>query len=94
MISSVIGLLIGTLMLDLIDALILKKITLLVILLASLVSLTKNKKFFAHQYLVWVGGFFSGANSFYRHQRAINCFHSMLPLKKGTDTEYHAFLFI
>ncbi|TZF85628.1 sulfite exporter TauE/SafE family protein (plasmid) [Pedobacter sp. BS3] len=60
MVSSLIGLLIGTAMLDLINALILKKITLLVILMASLVSLTKNKRLFAHNYMTWISGFFSG----------------------------------
>ncbi|HMR19778.1 MAG TPA: sulfite exporter TauE/SafE family protein [Sphingobacterium sp.] len=60
MISSLIGLLIGTVMLGLINAIALKKVTLLVILVASLVSLTKNKALFTHSYMAWISGFFSG----------------------------------
>lgn len=60
MISAVAGLAVGIAIVNLVDARLLKKITLCVILLASLVSLSKNKRFFAHSYMGWIGGFFSG----------------------------------
>lgn len=59
-VSATAGLLVGVAIINLVDALVLKQVTLAVILLASLVSLTKNKVFFAHRYMSWVGGFFSG----------------------------------
>jgi uncharacterized membrane protein YfcA len=58
--SASAGLAIGMAILSYIDGVTLKKITLVVILTASLVSLSKNKAFFAHAYMAWIGGFFSG----------------------------------
>ena len=59
-VSATIGLLVGLAIISYVNALVLKQVTLAVILLASVVSLTKNKVFFAHNYMTWVGGFFSG----------------------------------
>lgn len=59
-ISSTAGLAIGIAIITYVDAMILKKITLAVILLASVASLSRIKAFFSHQYMAWIGGFFSG----------------------------------
>jgi uncharacterized protein len=59
-ISSFAGLAVGLAMITFVDAVILKKITLVVILLASIASLTKTKALFSHHYMAWIGGFFSG----------------------------------
>lgn len=59
-VSATAGLLVGVALISYVNALVLKQVTLAVILLASLVSLTRNKVFFAHHYMSWVGGFFSG----------------------------------
>lgn len=59
-IGSSAGLILGMAIITYVDATILKKITLLVILLASIASLTKTKALFSHQYMAWIGGFFSG----------------------------------
>ena len=59
-VSASVGLVAGLTIISYVHAVVLKQVTLAVILLASLVSLTKNKVFFAHQYMTWVGGFFSG----------------------------------
>lgn len=60
MISASVGLVVGLAILSYVNAITLKKVTLMVILFASLISLTKNKTFFAHSYMSWIGGFFSG----------------------------------
>jgi uncharacterized protein len=59
-ISSSAGLVLGIAIITYVDAVVLKKITLAVILLASLASLTKSKALFSHRYMAWIGGFFSG----------------------------------
>lgn len=59
-ISALIGLVIGIIIINHVDAIILKKVTLVVILFASILSLTKNKALFAHSYMSWFSGFFSG----------------------------------
>ncbi|MGV3527876.1 MAG: sulfite exporter TauE/SafE family protein [Flavisolibacter sp.] len=59
-ISAFAGLVVGLAIISYVDAQILKRITLGVILLASVVSLTKRKAFFANSYMSWIGGFFSG----------------------------------
>lgn len=58
--SACAGLFIGLALIDVVNSIVLKKITLSVILVASIVSLTKNKAFFSHNYMSWMGGFFSG----------------------------------
>lgn len=60
MVSATAGLVIGIAIVNYVDAVVLKKITLVVILIASVLSLTKNKRFFAHSYICWIAGFFSG----------------------------------
>ncbi len=60
MLSATVGLAIGIAIVNYVDAVILKKITLVVILIASILSLTKNKRFFAHSYMCSISGFFSG----------------------------------
>ncbi len=60
MVSAIAGLAIGIAIVKYVDAIILKKITLIVILIASVLSLTKNKRLFAHSYMCWISGFFSG----------------------------------
>lgn len=59
-ITAFAGLVIGILLLDYTNVTILKKITLSVILIASILSLTNSKAYFAHNYVVWISGFFSG----------------------------------
>lgn len=59
-VSAAAGLGIGIILINRIDAIILKKVTLAVILIASLLSLRNNKSFFAHSWMAWAGGFFSG----------------------------------
>ncbi|MGV3503437.1 MAG: sulfite exporter TauE/SafE family protein [Adhaeribacter sp.] len=54
------GLVFGIMILNLVDALLLKQITLGVILVASLVSLRKKVSFFSYPAMAWVSGFFSG----------------------------------
>jgi len=58
--SACAGLFIGLALINVVNSIVLKKITLSVILMASIVSLTKNKVFFSHKYISWVAGFFSG----------------------------------
>ncbi len=58
--SSFAGLALGIMIINIVDAVTLKTITLLAILMASVLSLTKLKAFFAHAYMLWVTGFFSG----------------------------------
>lgn len=60
MISSSVGLILGLVIINRVDVVLLKKVTLAVILFASVLSLTRNKKFFAHGLMAWIGGFFSG----------------------------------
>lgn len=59
-ISAFAGLVLGIVIINAVDALTLKTVTLIVILFASILSLTKNKVLFAHKYMAWVTGFFSG----------------------------------
>ena len=59
-ISASVGLVIGIILINHINALTLKKVTLAVILIASLVSLSNSKNFFAHSWMAWASGFFSG----------------------------------
>lgn len=54
------GLVIGILMINLVNAVILKQVTLGVIFVASLVSLRGKVAFFAYPSMAWVSGFFSG----------------------------------
>lgn len=58
--SAAAGLVIGIAIIHITNAGTLKKIALAVILLASLVSLTKNRVFFSHPSISWLSGFFSG----------------------------------
>jgi uncharacterized membrane protein YfcA len=60
-ISALAGLSLGITIISYVDGVILKQVTLVVILIASLVSLSKRKVFFARKYMSWVGGFLSGA---------------------------------
>jgi uncharacterized membrane protein YfcA len=60
MVSSSAGLILGLVIINHVDAVLLKKLTLTVILFASVFSLTRNKKVFAHRLMAWIGGFFSG----------------------------------
>lgn len=59
-ITALAGLVVGVALLDYTNVIILKKITLTVILIASILSLTNSKAYFAHKYVVWISGFFSG----------------------------------
>lgn len=59
-ISSSLGLVVGLAIINYIDAIILKKATLGIILVASVLSLGKFKSFFSHSYMALGGGFFSG----------------------------------
>lgn len=59
--SGFAGLIGGILLIDYTNDIVLKKITLCVILVASILSLTKNKHLFARSAMVWASGFFSGA---------------------------------
>jgi uncharacterized membrane protein YfcA len=58
--SATAGLAIGIIIINKVDVVVLKKITLAAILFASVISLTKNKAVFAHSYMSWIGGFLSG----------------------------------
>lgn len=59
-IMAAIGLLIGILVIEWVNPVVLKKATLLVILIASIISLSKNKKIFGKKNMVWISGFSSG----------------------------------
>lgn len=59
-ITAVAGLVLGLFIIEWVNAVILKKVTLVVILIASMLSLSKTQKFFAHRKMVWFSGFFSG----------------------------------
>lgn len=59
-VSASAGLAVGLALISYIDAIVLKKITLGIILIASILSLSKVKSFFSHSYMAWGGGFFSG----------------------------------
>jgi len=59
-ISALAGLAVGLAIINYIDAIVLKKVTLGIILIASILSLGKVKSFFSHSYMAWAGGFFSG----------------------------------
>lgn len=58
--SALLGLALGVMLVDHLDAKALKEITLAVILLASILSLTKSKKIFAKPPMLWINGFLSG----------------------------------
>lgn len=57
---AAIGLTIGILIIEWVNPVVLKKITLSVILFASIISLFKSKKFFGKKNMVWISGFSSG----------------------------------
>lgn len=59
-ISAGTGLIVGILIINVVNASILKQITLGVIFVASLLSLRKKIAFFAFPFMAWVTGFFSG----------------------------------
>lgn len=59
-ILAAIGLIIGILIIEWVNPLILKKVTLFVILIASILSLFKSKKIFGKKDMVWLSGFSSG----------------------------------
>lgn len=59
-ISALAGLVIGLALINYVDSEILKKITLVVILIASVISLSKIGSFFSHSYMTWLTGFLSG----------------------------------
>lgn len=59
-ISSFIGLALGLIMINAVNVVTLKTITLVTIFIASVLSLTKTKALFAHNYMLWISGFFSG----------------------------------
>ena len=58
--SALIGLVIGSAVIKYVDSVFLKQVTLVVILVASLLSLGKYRRFFAQKYLSVAGGFLSG----------------------------------
>ncbi len=60
-ISALLGLVLGLVLIHAVDSIILKKVTLVVILITSLMSLSKLKLLFSHSYLTWLTGFLSGA---------------------------------
>ncbi len=57
---AAVGLAIGIMITEWVDPLVLKKVTLSVILIASVISLSKSKKLFGKRNMVWVSGFTSG----------------------------------
>ncbi len=59
-ILATIGLVIGILIIEWINPVVLKKVTLSVILIASIISLSKSKKIFGKKNMVWISGFSSG----------------------------------
>src|SRR5690554_5054662 len=59
-ISAFAGLILGMVIINEVDVVTLKTITLFAILIASVLSLTKTKALFAHSYMLWLSGFFSG----------------------------------
>lgn len=59
-ISSFLGLALGLVMINAVNVVTLKTITLITIFIASVLSLTKTKALFAHNYMLWISGFFSG----------------------------------
>lgn len=59
-VSATAGILVGIAIINVTNAVVLKKIALAAILLASLVSLTRSRVFFSHNYISWLSGFFSG----------------------------------
>lgn len=59
-ISSIAGIVLGIWLMDYVNEMLLKQITLLMILLAALLSLRQSKSFFAHPWTGWAGGFLSG----------------------------------
>ena len=60
MLCAFAGLALGMLIIDWVNVPVLKTGTLTVILLASVLSLTKTEKIFAHRFFLWINGFFSG----------------------------------
>jgi uncharacterized protein len=54
------GLVVGILIINMVNAVVLKQVTLAVIFVASLLSLRKKIAFFSHSYMAWITGFFSG----------------------------------
>jgi uncharacterized protein len=60
MLSAGAGLVVGILIINMVNALILKQVTLGAIFIASLLSLKKKVAFFAYPFMAWVSGFFSG----------------------------------
>lgn len=60
LISALCGLAVGMMMIGYMDSGILKEITLAVILIASVISLGKAKRFFSHPVMTWLTGFLSG----------------------------------
>ena len=59
-VSAGAGLIVGILIINVVNAFILKQITLGVIFVASLLSLRKKFTFFAYPFMAWVSGFLSG----------------------------------
>lgn len=59
-VSALTGLGVGIVLVNYLNAFILKQCTLLIILLASVLSLGNNKSFFSHKYMSLAGGFLSG----------------------------------
>ena len=57
---AAVGLIIGIMVIEWVDPVVLKKVTLSVILIASVISLSKSKKIFGNSNMVWVSGFTSG----------------------------------
>ncbi|MCM4155762.1 sulfite exporter TauE/SafE family protein [Gramella sp. AN32] len=58
--TAFVGLILGLFIIEWVDSVILKKATLVVILIASLLSLSKTQSLFAHRRMVWFSGFLSG----------------------------------
>ncbi|MGV3540667.1 MAG: sulfite exporter TauE/SafE family protein [Rufibacter sp.] len=59
-VSASAGLLVGIFILNAVNPVVLKQVTLVVIMLASLLSLRKKVQVFAYPVMAWVSGFFSG----------------------------------
>lgn len=59
-ISALAGLVIGLAVINYVDSGILKRVTLIVILVASVISLSKVGYLFSHSYMTWITGFLSG----------------------------------
>lgn len=59
-VSATLGLIIGVYIMNYVNSTILKQVTLIIILIASILSLTKTQKLFSHKYMLWFSGFISG----------------------------------